>query len=144
MSQYGAFGMAKAGRTYDQILEHYYTGIELGAAPTDQVRVLLSEGRRSVVVSSTVKFTARDATGRVYRFPAGPITVDATLELPTPEGPATAVSPPARSAASGASRKTTSGSSATAPATPPPSSARARISGRSSSRRALPGKDPSP
>ena len=26
MSQYGAYGFAKQGRTYDQILGHYYTG----------------------------------------------------------------------------------------------------------------------
>ena len=29
MSQYGANGMAKAGFTYDQIIKHYYTGVEL-------------------------------------------------------------------------------------------------------------------
>lgn len=29
MSQFGAKGMAEAGYTYDQILKHYYTGIEL-------------------------------------------------------------------------------------------------------------------
>ena len=30
MSQYGAYGQALAGRTYDQILAYYYTGTELG------------------------------------------------------------------------------------------------------------------
>ena len=30
MSQWGARGMAEAGFTYDQILKHYFTGIELG------------------------------------------------------------------------------------------------------------------
>jgi stage II sporulation protein D len=30
MSQYGANGMAKAGYTYKQILQHYYTGISFG------------------------------------------------------------------------------------------------------------------
>lgn len=29
MSQYGANGMAKMGYTYDQIIKHYYTGVEL-------------------------------------------------------------------------------------------------------------------
>jgi stage II sporulation protein D len=29
MSQYGAEGMARAGYTYDQILKHYYQGIEI-------------------------------------------------------------------------------------------------------------------
>ena len=29
MSQYGAYGMAKEGYTYDEILKHYYSGVEL-------------------------------------------------------------------------------------------------------------------
>ncbi len=29
MSQYGAMGMAKSGFTYDQIIKHYYTGVEI-------------------------------------------------------------------------------------------------------------------
>ena len=44
MCQNGAFGMALAGRTYDQILRHYYTGIEIvtassvSAAPVPSTR----------------------------------------------------------------------------------------------------------
>jgi stage II sporulation protein D len=34
LCQNGAFGMALAGRTYDQILRHYYTGIEIVSAGT--------------------------------------------------------------------------------------------------------------
>ena len=34
MCQNGAFGMALAGQTYDQILRHYYTGIEIVTAST--------------------------------------------------------------------------------------------------------------
>ncbi len=30
MSQWGANGMAKNGKTYEEILKHYYTGVELG------------------------------------------------------------------------------------------------------------------
>jgi stage II sporulation protein D len=30
LCQVGAYGMARSGATYEQILEHYYTGIELG------------------------------------------------------------------------------------------------------------------
>lgn len=29
MSQYGAFGMAKEGYNYEQILKHYYPGVEI-------------------------------------------------------------------------------------------------------------------
>jgi stage II sporulation protein D len=41
MSQYGAYGFAKQGATYDEILRHYYTDTELGSAPGETVRVLL-------------------------------------------------------------------------------------------------------
>src|SRR3989337_1040184 len=71
MSQYGAYGMAKAGHTYDEILGHYYTGIELGTAVAKEVRVLLAEGRRAVTIASPVPFTIRDAAGGIYRLPAG-------------------------------------------------------------------------
>ena len=32
MCQFGAYGMAKMGLKYDEILKHYYTGIELSKA----------------------------------------------------------------------------------------------------------------
>jgi stage II sporulation protein D len=42
MSQYGALGFAQQGRTYDEILRHYYTGTGLGTtADGATVRVLL-------------------------------------------------------------------------------------------------------
>jgi stage II sporulation protein D len=42
MSQYGALGFAQQGRTYDQILAHYYTGTTLGTTdPAATVRVLI-------------------------------------------------------------------------------------------------------
>src|SRR3712207_375495 len=56
MSQYGAMGFAKAGKTYREILGHYYTGTQLGrldAQPT--VRVLLQSGRRSVTFTGAVQ-----------------------------------------------------------------------------------------
>jgi stage II sporulation protein D len=33
LCQVGAFGMAQAGASFEQILKHYYTGIELQRAP---------------------------------------------------------------------------------------------------------------
>ncbi len=45
MSQYGAYGYALNGWTYQQILARYYTGTALGATNPDQVvRVLLGSG----------------------------------------------------------------------------------------------------
>lgn len=32
MCQYGAFGLAKMGVKYDEIIKHYYTGVELTRA----------------------------------------------------------------------------------------------------------------
>ena len=48
MSQYGAYGYAKHGVTYDQILTHYYTGTTIGTTADRSVRVLLRDGTRSV------------------------------------------------------------------------------------------------
>jgi stage II sporulation protein D len=45
MSQYGTYGYALHGWTYQQILAHYYTGTALGTTNPDQtVRVLLGTG----------------------------------------------------------------------------------------------------
>src|ERR687895_2963345 len=56
MSQYGALGLANEGATYDQILRHFYTGVEVGSAPVTRVRVLLAEGKATVTVSSAAPF----------------------------------------------------------------------------------------
>jgi stage II sporulation protein D len=85
MSQYGAYGQAKAGRTYDQILGHYYTGTELGRTATKEVRVLLAEGRSAVIVASPVTFTVKDATGATYKLASGSLTLGPDLELPEAE-----------------------------------------------------------
>jgi stage II sporulation protein D len=41
LSQYGAYGYALHGRSYQQILAHYYKGTRLSRAPSRPVRVLL-------------------------------------------------------------------------------------------------------
>src|SRR5688572_4212419 len=56
LSQYGAMGFAKNGKTYREILGHYYTGTQLGrldSQPT--VRVLLQSARRSVTFTGAVQ-----------------------------------------------------------------------------------------
>ena len=52
MSQWGAYGYAKAGSTYRQILAHYYTGTTIGPAPVRRVRVLLVSSSPSLVIAS--------------------------------------------------------------------------------------------
>jgi stage II sporulation protein D len=48
MSQHGALGFAQNGRSYRDILGHYYTGTEIGSAGGRTIRVLLGDGRGSV------------------------------------------------------------------------------------------------
>ena len=47
MAQWGAYGFAKQGATYDEILAHYYRGTTLGPAGVSRVRVLLAQGAPS-------------------------------------------------------------------------------------------------
>jgi stage II sporulation protein D len=58
MSQYGAYGFAKQGAGYRDIVGHYYTGTQVSQAPPQKIRVLLFS-------SSSASFTgARSAGGR--------------------------------------------------------------------------------
>ena len=93
MGQYGAYGMANAGHTHEEILAHYYAGAELGRTGRKDVRVLLLEGRQAVTVSSTVPFSALDGAGVVHKLPAGPLVLRSNLSLATLAGPAKAVAP---------------------------------------------------
>jgi len=45
MSQYGAYGMARNGSNYREILGHYYTDTEVSRADTQTIRVLLQSNR---------------------------------------------------------------------------------------------------
>jgi SpoIID/LytB domain protein len=47
MSQYGAYGYAKHGYDYKQILAHYYQGTDLSKAGSSDIRVLLQTGSRT-------------------------------------------------------------------------------------------------
>lgn len=70
LSQYGAFGFAKNGRNYKEILKHYYRGVKIGKADTRSVRVLID-------VTGTIRFSGADRAcgrnlrpGREYLFTA--------------------------------------------------------------------------
>ncbi len=76
MAQWGAYGYAKHGVTYNKILAHYYPGTTLAPAPVTKIKVLLEEGAKRVVVSSPAAFEVEDATGAVHRVPAGEHAVD--------------------------------------------------------------------
>jgi stage II sporulation protein D len=70
MSQWGAYGYAKHGWTYDRILAHYYTGTTLGPAKVATVRVLIEQAK-TVEVSSAVALRVTDADGVKASLPAG-------------------------------------------------------------------------
>jgi len=62
MSQYGAYGYAKAGWGYKRILAHYYTGVEFGTTRNRTVRVLLCSGQVSARLTSAAAYTVTDGT----------------------------------------------------------------------------------
>jgi stage II sporulation protein D len=57
LSQWGAFGFAKHGHDYRQILTHYYTGTRIARVEPSLVRVLLQPNR------STISFTGATGAG---------------------------------------------------------------------------------
>jgi len=70
MSQWGAYGYAKHGWTYKQILKHYYTGIGFETRPNADIRVRLRSGLKKVQVSCPNEFTAA-AGVTTLTIPAG-------------------------------------------------------------------------
>jgi stage II sporulation protein D len=81
MSQWGAYGFAQRGTSYDRILAHYYRGAELGRAPLARVRVLLGEGKKAVAVSSDEPFSVRDGSGAVHELAGGAYSFGPGLRL---------------------------------------------------------------
>ncbi|HWN21015.1 MAG TPA: SpoIID/LytB domain-containing protein [Gaiellaceae bacterium] len=82
MSQYGALGFANEGRSYAEILAHYYTGTALSPAPVARVRVLVVEAKGAVTVSSKEAFRVRDVFGKTYPLAAGAVKLGPKLEVP--------------------------------------------------------------
>jgi stage II sporulation protein D len=87
MAQWGAYGFAKQGATYDEILAHYYRGTTLGPAGVSRVRVLLASGNSRLSVASMAPFTARDGDGQLWHLPAGTQTIGPGLRLRTSDFP---------------------------------------------------------
>lgn len=81
LAQYGAYGYALHGWTYDQIVAHYYPGTSLGGAPLKRVRVLLAGRAKSVTISSRSPFTVRDGSGETHKLPAGKQQLGPGLKL---------------------------------------------------------------
>jgi stage II sporulation protein D len=83
MSQYGAYGYAQNGWTYDKILAHYYPGTELGPAPASKIRVLLAD-TSSVKISSVAPVKLKDAAGTTATLDPGSWTLGPQLMLKLP------------------------------------------------------------
>jgi stage II sporulation protein D len=81
LSQWGAYGYAKHGWTYDRILAHYYSGTTLGSAKVATVRVLLAQAR-AVTLASTTAWTVSDAQGTVVQLDPGTVKLTSKLTLP--------------------------------------------------------------
>jgi stage II sporulation protein D len=92
MSQYGAYGYALHGATYDAILRHYYTGTSLGQTdPSATVRVLLqsgSSGTFSGAARAGPRKLSPGVTYRVSNYSAGQVALyRASKKLATFSGP---------------------------------------------------------
>ncbi len=84
MSQYGAYGFAKHGYSYQQILAHYYRGTDLSKAGQSDIRVLLQTGSRTATFtgatdggghklnpSKTYRVKLRGLSGEILYAPNG-------------------------------------------------------------------------
>ena len=94
LAQYGAYGYALHGWTFDKIVAHYYPGTELGPAPVKKVRVLLLSSARRAVVSSSAPFTVVDGKGASHTLPAGPQPLGPGLKVTLSGGKAKALPGP--------------------------------------------------
>src|SRR5262245_12133356 len=93
MAQWGAYGYAQQGYSYDEILAHYYKGTTIGQASVNKVRVFLAQGRSRVTISSTAAFTVRDGIGQLWHLAAGPQTFGPGLKIKTTDVPQRQVLP---------------------------------------------------
>jgi len=96
LAQYGAYGYAQAGRPYEWILDHYYTGTTLGTAGVRRVRVLLADGAGSLSIGSTAAFTVRDASGRTFNVAAGTHVLGPNLRIRSANGRLRSLASPVR------------------------------------------------
>ena len=103
MGQWGAQGYAEQGYTYDQILDSYYPGTELGQTSTTSIRVLLTSGQKQLTISSKKAFTVTDGDGVEHTLPAGKTTFGTGLKLAVDGAPATALAAPLTFAPAGSS-----------------------------------------
>ncbi|MDX6474599.1 MAG: stage sporulation protein [Gaiellaceae bacterium] len=81
LSQWGAYGYAKHGWTFDRILAHYYSGTTLGPAKLSTVRVLLASAKQTTL-ESPAAWTVVDAAGAKVALDPGPLVLAPKLSIP--------------------------------------------------------------
>jgi stage II sporulation protein D len=81
LAQYGAYGYALHGWSYDRIVDHFFPGTTLDQSDRRTVRVLLQGSAPRAVVSSQGRFTVRDATGAKHKLAAGSYSIGPDLKL---------------------------------------------------------------
>lgn len=93
LSQWGAYGYAQHGWTYDRILAHYFTGTTLAPAKVATVRVLLSSAKRTSL-NSIVAWSVTDSAGTKAQLDPGVLVLKPNLAIagqPTLQPPFTFV-----------------------------------------------------
>src|SRR5262249_39080886 len=71
LSQYGAYSMAKRGSTAAQILQRYYPGTQLDAAPSATLRVLVQQTAKTIALHAAAPLHRRAANGLPADVPPG-------------------------------------------------------------------------
>jgi stage II sporulation protein D len=82
MSQWGAYGYARHGWSWQRIVAHYYPGTTVASAPVQRVRVLLATGQRRATIACAGGIRVNDRTGRGYALEPGDYGVGPALKLP--------------------------------------------------------------
>jgi len=72
MSQWGAYGYAKHGWAYKDILKHYYTGISFSTVADSTIRVNLRSGLSAVKLTCPHEYTVQ-GTGAASTIPANTV-----------------------------------------------------------------------
>ena len=85
MGQWGAYGYAQHGFTYDKILAHYYPGTVLSTTTVKSIRVLLAN-TPSVTISSTGPWKLKAGSAATTTMPAGKVTLNPQLKFKLPDG----------------------------------------------------------
>jgi stage II sporulation protein D len=80
LSQWGAYGYAKRGWSFDRILAHYYSGTTVGPAKVKTVRVLLASAKKATI-ESTAAWTVVDAAGAKVVLDPGKLVLTPKLTL---------------------------------------------------------------